>query len=220
MLDKQAILDAYQFRHACKAYDPARKISDDDFRFILETGRLSPSSFGLEPWRFVVVQELQTRALIRDMAWGAREKVMECSHFVVILARQPAMLSPDGDYLPRFMREVQHLPEEAVQMRLRFFRNFSEKDFELAGHPRAFYDWACKQTYIALGNMLTAAAMIGVDSTAIEGFPLEAMNSALAGRGLYDPAQFKLSVMAAFGYRLNAPQPKTRQRLQDVVQWA
>ena len=220
MLDKQAILDAYQFRHACKAYDPARKISDDDFRFILETGRLSPSSFGLEPWRFVVVQEPQTRALIRDMAWGAREKVMECSHFVVILARQPAMLSPDGDYLPRFMREVQHLPEEAVQMRLRFFRTFSEKDFELAGHPRAFYDWACKQTYIALGNMLTAAAMIGVDSTAIEGFPLEAMNSALAGRGLYDPAQFKLSVMAAFGYRLNAPQPKTRQRLQDVVQWA
>ena len=220
MLDKQAILDAYQFRHACKAYDPARKISDDDFRFILETGRLSPSSFGLEPWRFVVVQEPQTRALIRDMAWGAREKVMECSHFVVILARQPAMLSPDGDYLPRFMRKVQHLPEEAVQMRLRFFRNFSEKDFELAGHPRAFYDWACKQTYIALGNMLTAAAMIGVDSTAIEGFPLEAMNSALAGRGLYDPAQFKLSVMAAFGYRLNAPQPKTRQRLQDVVQWA
>nr|WP_314550571.1 NAD(P)H-dependent oxidoreductase [uncultured Ottowia sp.] len=220
MLDKQAILDAYQFRHACKAYDPARKISDDDFRFILETGRLSPSSFGLEPWRFVVVQEPQTRALIRDMAWGAREKVMECSHFVVILARQPAMLSPDGDYLPRFMREVQHLPEEAVQMRLRFFRNFSEKDFELVGHPRAFYDWACKQTYIALGNMLTAAAMIGVDSTAIEGFPLEAMNSALAGRGLYDPAQFKLSVMAAFGYRLNAPQPKTRQRLQDVVQWA
>ena len=220
MLDKQAILDAYQFRHACKAYDPARKISDDDFRFILETGRLSPSSFGLEPWRFVVVQEPQTRALIRDMAWGAREKVMACSHFVVILARQPAMLSPDGDYLPRFMREVQHLPEEAVQMRLRFFRNFSEKDFELAGHPRAFYDWACKQTYIALGNMLTAAAMIGVDSTAIEGFPLEAMNSALAARGLYDPAQFKLSVMAAFGYRLNAPQPKTRQRLQDVVQWA
>lgn len=220
MLDKQAVLDAYQFRHACKAYDPARKISDDDFRFILETGRLSPSSFGLEPWRFVVVQEPQTRALIRDMAWGAREKVMECSHFVVILARQPAMLSPDGDYLPRFMREVQHLPEDAVQMRLRFFRNFSEKDFELAGHPRAFYDWACKQTYIALGNMLTAAAMIGVDSTAIEGFPLEAMNSALAGRGLYDPAQFKLSVMAAFGYRLNAPQPKTRQRLQDVVQWA
>ena len=213
MLDKQAILDAYQFRHACKAYDPARKISDDDFRFILETGRLSPSSFGLEPWRFVVVQEPQTRALIRDMAWGAREKVMECSHFVVILARQPAMLSPDGDYLPRFMREVQHLPEEAVQMRLRFFRNFSEKDFELVGHPRAFYDWACKQTYIALGNMLTAAAMIGVDSTAIEGFPLEAMNSALAARGLYDPAQFKLSVMAAFGYRLNAPQPKTRQRL-------
>ena len=116
MLDKQAILDAYQFRHACKAYDPARKISDDDFRFILETGRLSPSSFGLEPWRFVVVQEPQTRALIRDMAWGAREKVMECSHAVghgrlraALHARSAAFARRGGAdapaLFPQFQRE-------------------------------------------------------------------------------------------------------------------
>ena len=177
------------------------------------------ASFGFEPWRFLVVQNPEARALIRDMAWGAGDKAIDCSHFVVILARQGNTLSATGDYVPRFMREVQHLPEDVAQARLGFFRNFTEKDFDLAAHPRAFYDWACKQTYIALGNMLTAAAMIGVDSTPIEGFPLEAMNHALAARGLYDPAIFKLSVMAAFGYRLNPPKPKTRQKMEDVVQW-
>jgi nitroreductase len=50
MIDKRAILQAFNFRHACKAFDPQRKIADEDFRFVLETGRLSPSSFGFEPW--------------------------------------------------------------------------------------------------------------------------------------------------------------------------
>ena len=56
-MTKQDILSAYAFRHACKAYDPNRKISEDDLRFILETARLSPSSFGLEPARFVVIKK-------------------------------------------------------------------------------------------------------------------------------------------------------------------
>ena len=53
---KQEILDAFNFRHATKEFDPAKKISDEDFQFILETGRLSPSSVGYEPWKFLVVE--------------------------------------------------------------------------------------------------------------------------------------------------------------------
>lgn len=64
-----------------------RKKSDDDFRFILETGRLSPSSFGLEPWRFVVVQKPDLREKIKHTSWGAFSKLPEASHFVIILAR-------------------------------------------------------------------------------------------------------------------------------------
>lgn len=71
-ISKQAILDAFHYRHACKQYDPTKKISDEDFQFILETGRLSPSSFGFEPWRFLVIENHAIRELIRDNAWGGK----------------------------------------------------------------------------------------------------------------------------------------------------
>ena len=58
---KEKIMDAFHFRHACKEFDPMHKISEEDFKFILETGRLSPSSFGYEPWKFVIVQNKELR---------------------------------------------------------------------------------------------------------------------------------------------------------------
>ena len=72
--DKQAVLNAFRFRHACKSYDAAKKIPADDFAYILETARMSPSSFGLEPWRFLVVQNRTLREELRGIAWGAAEK--------------------------------------------------------------------------------------------------------------------------------------------------
>ncbi len=218
-IDKQQILNAYHYRHACKAYDPSKKISEQDFRFILETGRLSPSSFGFEPWKFLVIDSPHIRRLIRDNAWGAKDKVMDCSHFLVILVRQPSTLLADGDYVQHIMRDIHDIPPEALQQRQEFYRRFSEQDFKLTQDPVAFYHWACRQSYIALANMLTSAAMIGIDSTPIEGFPLEEMDALLAQQGLYDPQQYKLSVMAAFGYRRNLPREKTRQAFDDIVTW-
>lgn len=219
MLDKKAILEAHHERHACKVYDPVRRVSEEDMRFILEIGRLSPSSFGFEPWKFLVIENSQVKEMIRDMAWGAREKIMDCSHCVVIVVRQSSMMAQDCEYLPRLMTQVQHMSDAVAEERLEKFRRFCREDFDLVDSPRAFYDWACKQSYIALANMMTAAAMIGVDSTAVEGFPLEPMDAALAARGLYDRAEFRLSVMVTFGYRKNAVRPKTRRAWDDVVQW-
>ena len=93
--DKQAVLNAFRFRHACKSYDVAKKIPADDFAYILETARLSPSSFGLEPWRFLVVQNRTLREELRDIAWGVAEKIMDCSHFVILLARTQAAMQAD-----------------------------------------------------------------------------------------------------------------------------
>ena len=76
--DKQAVLNAFRFRHACKSYDAAKKIPADDFAYILETERLSPSSFGLEPWRFLVVQNPALREELRGIARGAAEKIRGC----------------------------------------------------------------------------------------------------------------------------------------------
>ncbi len=214
---KQTILEAFHRRYACKKYDPARKISREDFDFILETGRLSPSSFGLEPWRFLIIQNPELRAELKPLAWGAADKIMDCSHFVVILARTQAAMQPD--YQRKMWGEVHHIPPQAVELRAGFFKQFSENDLRLTESPRAFYDWASKQTYIAMANMMTAAAFLGIDSTPIEGFKLEEANRLLADKGLFDPAVYRLSVMVAFGYRGEDIRAKARLPMAEIAQW-
>jgi nitroreductase len=217
MISKQTILDAFNFRHACKTFDPQRKIPDDDFGFILEAGRLSPSSFGYEPWRFVVIQDMALREKLLTATWGAKGQFPTASHVVAILVRKDDM-RPGSDYTERFMREVQKLNDEAIARRTTFYRQFHETDFQLQA-PRALFDWGCRQAYIALGNMMTAAAMIGIDSCPVEGFNQAAADKVLAEAGLLEGGKFGLAVMVAFGYRVN-PQPvKMRQAMEEVVRW-
>ena len=217
MIDKQDILRAFSFRHACKTFDPARKIPEEDFRLILETGRLSPSSFGFEPWRFVVVQDIALREKLRAASWGAQGQFPTASHVIAILARKEDM-RPGSGYTEAFMRDVQKLSDEAIARRHKFYPQFHATDFRLQ-EPRALFDWSCRQAYIALANMMTAAAMIGVDSCPIEGFNQDNAEAVLAEAGLLEDGRFGLAVMVAFGYRVN-PQPvKTRQPMEQVVRW-
>lgn len=216
---KKQILAAYNFRHACKEFDPDKKISDEDFNFILETARLSPSSFGFEPWKFLVVNDPDLRVKIKAMSWGAQGKLPAASHFVIILARTIKDMKYDSDYIKYIMKEVHHIPEDAAEMRMKSYENFLKNDFKLLESNRAIFDWACKQTYIALGNMMTAAAQIGIDSCPIEGFDREKLEGILEGDGVLDRNEFGVSCMAAFGYRIKDPRPKTRQPLDKIVEW-
>ncbi|WRP07752.1 NAD(P)H-dependent oxidoreductase [Rossellomorea aquimaris] len=216
---KQDILDAYHFRHATKEFDPNKKVSDDDFRFIMETGRLSPSSFGFEPWRFVVIQNPELREKIKNTAWGAYGKLPEASHFVVILARTKKDTKYDSQYLQDHFKNVKNLPEDHMAKYLEKIEQFQKVDFDLLEGNRPLYDWAGKQTYLALGNMMTSAAQIGVDSCPIEGFDIEKMNSLLDEEGLLEDGRFSISVMVAFGYRMKDPAPKTRRPYEDIVKF-
>lgn len=219
MLNKDEIIAALEFRHACKRFDPDRKIPAEDFSFILEAGRLSPSSFGFEPWRFVVIQNQALRDRLKDVVWGAQGHLPTASHYLAILCRKDDMRF-DSAYIDRFMRDVQKLPEDVIKMKRERYQKFQETDLKLLESPRALFDWACKQAYIALGNMMTTAAMIGIDSCAIEGFNMDATEQILADAGLLDRNRFGLAVMGAFGYRINPQPPKTRQSLQDITAWA
>ena len=218
MISKQDVLQAFNFRHACKTFDPERKIPDADFRYLLECGRLSPSSFGYEPWRFVVVQDMALRDKLRAVSWGAQGQFPTASHVIAILARKDDML-PGSDYTEDFMRSVQKMSEEGIARRHKFYPQFHQHDFRI-DTPRALFDWACHQAYIPLANMMTAAALIGIDSCPVEGFNREDAEAVLAEAGLLEDGRFGLAVMVAFGYRVN-PQPvKTRQAIEDVVRWA
>ncbi|CAI8737574.1 MULTISPECIES: NAD(P)H-dependent oxidoreductase [Bacillus] len=217
---KEEILKAYQFRHACKEFDVNKKVSDEDFHFILETGRLSPSSFGFEPWKFVVIQNQDIRNKLLPVAWGAQKQLPTASHFVAILARKKEDMIYDSSYISNFMKNIQQLPDEVVTMKRGFYKAFQETDFQLLESDRAMFDWASKQTYIALGNMMTAAAQIGIDSCPIEGFHQEKVEAILKEEGIVSGDTFGVSALVAFGYRAEEPKrDKTRQTMDMVVEW-
>lgn len=217
---KKQLLDAYNFRYACKEFNKDKKITDEDFNFILETGRLSPSSFGWEPWQFLVVQNEELRAKMKEVTWGAQGTLPTASHFVVLLVRKFDDLKHDSDYLRYMARDVQHLPEDIQQMKLDFFKNFMANDFDVNDERTAF-DWACKQAYIPFGNMMTTAATLGIDSCPIEGFNRDKVEELLNNEGVIDSSKWGVAVMAAFGYRADNQEifPKTRRAMDEVVKF-
>lgn len=88
ILNTEQVLSAFKNRKSCRYYDPKRKISTKDFEFILELGRLSPSSVGSEPWKFIVVQNQALRDAMKPFAWGMVNALDTASHVVVILAKK------------------------------------------------------------------------------------------------------------------------------------
>ncbi|NLI53166.1 MAG: NAD(P)H-dependent oxidoreductase [Clostridiales bacterium] len=216
----QAILDVFQFRHACKKFDPNKPVSDEDFDTILQAARLSPTSFGFEPWKMIVLTDEAIRQKLYPFAWGARNSLDTASRFVILLARKKADTLYSAEFIAHMMRDIHHLPPEAVHQRRERYRLFQEDDFELLESDRALFDWAGKQTYIVLANMLTVAAFLGIDSCPIEGFHRRKADALLAEAGLIDPDRFGVSVMASFGYRAEPPRhEKTRQPLDELIIW-
>lgn len=215
----QAIINAFQFRHACKQFDSTKVVSKEDFNTILEAGHLSPSSFGFEPWKFLVVQDVKLREKLFPVSWGAQNSFNGASHFVILLTRKKVDTIYSSEYVTKIMSEVQNLPKEVADGKRAAFESFQKNDFNLLESDRAVFDWASKQTYIALGNMLTTAAFLEIDSCPIEGFNIEKVEKILKEEGILDTERFGVSVMASFGYRAREPYQKTRQPLDAIVQW-
>jgi len=216
---KEDILNAFQYRHATKEFDGTKKVSEENINYILKTANLSPSSFGFEPWHFVVVQDKALRELLKPVAWGAPLKLDTASHFVLGLSMKAPMVKHDADYIKHMMKEVKQMPEDVIDMYSKFYREFQERDFDLDTDKKLF-DWSSKQTYIALGNMMTSAALIGIDSCPIEGFHQEKAETLLREKFGIDTDKYGLSFMVAFGYRKADPEfAKTRRYFEDIVTW-
>ncbi|MGV6831622.1 MAG: NAD(P)H-dependent oxidoreductase [bacterium] len=218
-VSKEEILNAFQYRHATKEFDASKSVSDEDINFILKTANLSPSSFGFEPWHFVVVQDKELREALKPVAWGAPLKLDTASHFVLGLSMKAPMTKWDASYIDHMMKEVKQFPEDVVEMYSKFYREFQERDFDLDTDKKLF-DWASKQTYIALANMMTSAALIGVDSCPIEGFHQAKTEALLKDQFGIDTDKYGLSFMVAFGYRKAEPAyAKSRRPFDEIVTW-
>lgn len=215
----EKFLDAMKFRHACKLMDGNKKISTFDFDKILEAARLSPSSFGTEPWKFLVIQNPELREKLKEFTWGAQGTLPSASHFVIILARKKQTMIHGSGYLQNLFKNVHNFPEDVVTIRSGIYKTFQEEDFELASSEERMFAWTCRQTYIALANMMTCAAYMGIDSCPVEGYKKKEATQFLKEELGIDTDVFDISVMAAFGYRVDEQKPKTRQTIDTVTKW-
>ncbi len=216
----KSLFNAWNFRHACKEFDPSYHISDADINTILEAGRLSPSSFGFEPWQFLVIQNKALREELLPICWGAQGQLPTASHFIIFLARLGKAMNPKDTYIREtIMRDTQKLPDEVAEMRVGFFENFIENDLAYAGNDRAKFEWAARQCYIALGNMMTTAALLEIDSCPMEGFKKAEVENLLASKNLLNKETHGVAVMLGLGKRIKEPHEKTRRSMDQVVQW-
>lgn len=213
----EQILDILNFRHACKEFDSSKKISDSDFEIILKGGQLSPSSMGIEPWKFLVIQNESLREELATVSWGGKKQIPSCSHLVILLSRMPKELKHDSSYIHHLLTDVKQMPQEAIENFKGVVKMIEDTRFQ--NNDQALLNYSCLQTYIAAANMMTVSAMQQIDSCAMGGYDQKAVEEILIKHNLLDKDEFYLTLMVAFGYRINEPTRKTRQSLNDLVVW-
>lgn len=193
---------AMQFRHACKLFDETKKMSQADLDFILEMGRMSPSSCGMEQWKFLVIRDEKLKEAIRSVAWN-QPQITTCSELVAILYKKQ-------------MRST--TPYIKAQYKKLFGAD------EVGGWYRDFIDpmsnetlecWAMQQCHIAAANMMTAAAYIGIDSCPIGGYDKAALEAILP----IDKQLYGIALMIPFGYRVKEQQPRVRSDITELVEY-
>lgn len=198
------------WRYATKKFDPTRKISPEVWAVLEESLRLAPSSFGLQPWRFIVVNNPAIRAQLVEHSWGQKQ-VVDASHLVV-LALQKDISAQDVDRYINYMAKVQGTPIENLQG----FGNVIKGFLTQPPYPLNLEEWAARQVYLALGQLMTTAAFLGIDTCPMEGFIPAKYDEIL---GLNSTA-YRSVVVCPVGYRAvddkNAQRPKVRYEKSDV----
>ena len=204
-----SVIKALNFRHACKLFDPEKKISKEILDVILTAAHLSPSSFGLEAWKFLVISSDEVKKALRPACWN-QPQITDASHVIVILSK-PELADPSHEYI-RLNFKRRGLPEDVTKAYIDRYKHHMETQV----FPRmSAYAWCSKQCYIALANIMTTAASEGIDTCPIEGFEKEWMEKVLS----IDTDQYEVSVVVALGYRAKEQPPRKRHPIENIVEY-
>ncbi len=206
-----ALLDALKWRYATKKFDPTRKIADDLWPTLEQALVLSPSSFGLQPWKFLVITNPDLKARLVPASWGQTQPA-DCSHFVVFAVRQGL----DEPHVDRFLQRTAEVRGSSLPS-LAGYRSVIVGSLAKAKSAGYLDQWQTHQVYIALGQFMAAAALIGVDTCPMEGIEPARFDEILDLNG----SGFGTVVACAAGYRSADDQyasaPKVRFTSDEVV---
>ena len=190
-VSNETLLRQLNWRYATKAFNPAKKIPADDWATLEKALILSPSSYGMQPYKFILVTDPAVREKLVPASWGQRQAA-DSSHFVVFAVRTTNTEADVDRYIAR-IAEVRG----GTADKLGSFRNMLLGDVVDGERGRRVKEWASCQAYIALGNFMTAAALLGIDTCPMEGFEPPKYDEilGLAAKGL------AAVVACAAGYR-------------------
>ncbi len=157
-----AITDALNHRYATKQFDPTKKISASDWQVLEEALRLTPSSFGMQPYKFVVVTDQKVKEELVAACWN-QTQAAQCSHFVVFARNTDITVESVNQYV-ELIAKTRNISVESLKPLHGMMTGFVS-----GSTPEKLAEWAARQTYIALGNLMTAAAMLQIDDCPMEG---------------------------------------------------
>lgn len=200
---REGFMRLLRFRHACKLFDETRPVARADLDYVLEAGRLAPSSLGLEPWRFLVIEDHALRRHLRPACWN-QSQITSASAVVVILALTAELRSETG-YARRMLRRLVATDGELDEA-MQIYHGITHGDLNA---------WSVAQCHIAAAEMMLAAAAIGIDSCPMGGFEPEAVAEVLA----IDRSRFEVALLLALGYRNQPQPPKHRLALDQIVEY-
>ena len=188
-MTKESIIEQLKWRYATKSYDAARKVSAEDWETLETALTIAPSSYGLQPYKFIVVTDPEMREKLKPAAYG-QTQVTDASHLVVFAYKKTLT-----------ERDVEHFVDRIAEVRGAERDTLADYGNVLKGAAKRAVDggyievWNSRQVYIALGFLLETAALLGIDATPMEGFDAAKFNEIL---GLTD---YSAVVLAAVGYR-------------------
>ena len=190
MVVMNKIIEDLNWRYATKKFDASRKLTQDDVHELLEALRLAPSSFGLQPWKFLVVTDAKTREQLREHAFN-QPQITEASHLIVLCARTDM----DEKHVGRFVESIastRGIPKESLDEYAQVMVG------SVSGRPREhLIEWSKRQVYIAVGFLLSAAAQKRIDACPMEGFDSAKFDEVLGLR----EKNLTSTVLCALGHR-------------------
>jgi nitroreductase len=190
-LSPSVLLEQLNWRYATKQFEPNRLIDGEVWQALADSLVLTPSSYGLQPWKFIIVSDPAVKAQLRPLSWN-QGQVTDCSHLVVFTI-QKNLTAADVDRFIESTATTRGVPVES----LAGYRNMIVSDVVQGPRSLIVNEWAARQVYIALGNFMTSAAMLGVDTCPLEGIEPAGYDKVLnlAEKG------FATVVACAAGYR-------------------
>jgi nitroreductase len=202
------LLAQLNWRYATKQFDPQRVIAVDDWKTLEQALLLAPSSFGLQPWKFLVVESPALRQQLVPHSWGQRQ-VVDASHLVVFAVKNE-LIPEDVDRLIQRTASLRGVPAESLEGYRQIVLGFIK--------DRPTRDWSIRQVYIALGQFMTAAALLGIDTCPMEGIDPAKYDEVLGLAG----GDYSTAVVCPAGYRAEtdkyATLPKVRYAASELIE--